>query len=869
MQTNYSLIHYNIYNISPMQILFIHNTRKPVILCKPMKTILSIRFYPGKDKIVEITKISTPKFYNVNNAAAPHMARFRSHSNTRPLFRSTENSVPRNDVCYHNNPLFGRENNNFFYHKESLQERHINNDRFPAFTRFLNSMTTAKLNISEPLLITDGSENPTYSDLKAVQDRKTQEANNYRKVAEERANQPASNSNNDAVMSGNTPALLLITDGKENADYNAWKMAQDVEKQTIDDAEKKKEKQDAEAAEKIAQEMARKAAQERENRVDAYRKAVQERANKCANIPSDGSVMVVKANGEIDIILAPSSLPFEQLMKTNNNKVPEPIIDKNVLNDTSVEIVKPKLIITSQDVLIIENFFDLLATFSFHSVDTNYSDNKELLREHGAYMVYKLEANGIKIQQNMPHNEINYKTLVLLMQMKALDNIPEWTYAKANFLKDLKTFCDKYYTMSSDFMISETREQINFFNLYNKGKVLEDWEENIKTLLSKEKHKLPRVPPHCEDNILIEKEYIRVLKQYGLALYHKDPTVWHELIRRAGITTNVDASATREEVIDDKSKYGAITHWMKEPEIEGQGPKVVAEAYEIINKKPETYYKFVPGFSEKDIEEVLIKVMNESVVVGTLFRRDEEIGELPYLSGDDLHPLTTVEFPDCFLAVTTITSTNDGKTVKFGDKQYANQNIHESDKAEFFRPLTYLIHIPKNEDIFFKKTAHTDLIENNTYGRYTNKEIFIQALREIYPLWKKNMVREPISFTAEVITNLTIEMCESRLPALEQTKTNLIQKLKWDTLSAERKELYIEDRNAQQVNEIAQKKHSQYVKTLPDEAQTLFKKKPIFEQELKKHDLSVAQSEKTKRLLMEAEERKKRVEAMKYKENNK
>ena len=214
MQTNYSLIHYNIYNISPMQILFIHHTSKPVILCKPMKTILSIRFYPKHEKkIVEVTKNAVPKIYDANNAAASNAKRYNhpntNNNNTHRSFKSRENNVPRADSRYTPNT---RENNNFCSPVQSWQERHANNPAAGPFGRFWNS--------SRQLRITDGREDPTYSDLKAVQDRKTQEANHYRKAAEERANQP-----------GNTPALLLITDGKENSTYAISKTAQELTSQ--------------------------------------------------------------------------------------------------------------------------------------------------------------------------------------------------------------------------------------------------------------------------------------------------------------------------------------------------------------------------------------------------------------------------------------------------------------------------------------------------------------------------------------------------------------------------------------------------------------------------------------------------------------
>lgn len=398
-----------------------------------------------------------------------------------------------------------------------------------------------------------------------------------------------------------------------------------------------------------------------------------------------------------------------------------------------------------------------------------------------------------------------------------------WDEKKSALLDDLNVFFEKYPIQSKDIILPKSRDYMEYVTLYSDKTVyLTDWEEKIKHFLSQEKYNVYRTPSAYEHNICLENNNKDLLLNYGELIYNKDEKVWHELIRRAGLTTNMDASATREEV--DEKKYPNDYTPYNYPHIEGQGSKVIAKAYTIMNKNPEIYFDVSSiQLADNEKEALLDEIIHNPLIVATILRQNHQTDHLPYLSGDDLHCLTIVPFRENYIGMTTLTSTNDLYTYKFGDMQYANKSIQEQHKGEYCRPLLYLIHIDKNIVTF--SPEHTDLVNNHMYNKEAIKDVFIRAIRDTYPMWKNNIIRKPISFTYERLNSLAIELCESRVRDLQASNEELKKKLKWDTLSKEERIEITDNRNKLVRNNLQVQIDNAYRKSLPPDIQKLFDNK--------------------------------------------
>ena len=395
-----------------------------------------------------------------------------------------------------------------------------------------------------------------------------------------------------------------------------------------------------------------------------------------------------------------------------------------------------------------------------------------------------------------------------------------WNNNKQTLLNELQSFFDNYPITIKDVILPLSRDRDEYNQLYSDNEEIHySWEHEIKKFLSLEKKTIFRVPSQYEYNISLEKKHISLLTNYSQSIYDYNEKVWHEFIRRAGITTNVDASATRQEVLDiinDNAPYGY-------PVIEGQGSKVVAQTYAIMNKDSIRYFE--PAYvqlSENERDFLLKRVMNEDLIVGIIFRKAKEIQSLPYLSGDDLHCLAVLPFKNGYIAFATLTSTNDSFTYKFGDIQYANKNIQERGKAEYCRPLSHLIYFDETQASFIELPEHTALLKTGFYKQTSVKDIFVQAIRDYYPMWKENFIRKPISFTPETITKLAITMCNDRLNSLEKSSEQLKRELRWDSLSQKQKDEEILKRSKHQENDLIIKQKSTYRKMLPEGIKNLF-----------------------------------------------
>lgn len=479
-----------------------------------------------------------------------------------------------------------------------------------------------------------------------------------------------------------------------------------------------------------------------------------------------------------------------------------------------------------------------LDSFSNLLESGNNNSSKINISTHGE----SSERSPTKLKKDSSKEEVLQSSVSsLLEEINKMKNIQNWTEDKNDLLKRLKLFLDTNYKIPDDFRLPPTRDEIEFEFLYSRKRILTKWELEIHDLLSKGKYNNPRVPPHCEHNIEIENKLMEVLQKHGEELYINDEPVWHELIRRAEITSNMDASATREEVLDDNNPDTMYAPYSI-PISDGQGPKVVAEAYEVMNKNPKVYFQECPiNFDKNEMGEILLKIMHDPIEIGILKRSDLNT---PYLSGDDLHCLGVISYKEGYLAFITLTSANDDKTVKFGDKQYANKNVQEQGKAEYFRPLTFLVYISKADNIFFEASHHTNLVNKSKYGNLTVREILVSAVRYTYPVWSTNMVREPLTFTPDKITQLAISMCESRRDALKTYNSTLLRQLNWNNLSEEDKNEKIEERTKSYQNNLLSKQEAEYTKTLPENVRKICQSKKLLEKEKSHSEKSIAPPEK-------------------------
>lgn len=499
--------------------------------------------------------------------------------------------------------------------------------------------------------------------------------------------------------------------------------------------------------------------------------------------------------------------------------------------------------ISSITTVSVSTFFEMLiSTYPNSSKDYIYP----YITKNAIIRNLSLDNLETRLTKHFPaKNLIQYNFEKLIEKINIIEKTESWTKEKEKLLNKIRSFLDKHYSIPKDFKIPLNRDQQEYNSLYlTKRHTLTDWEQEVRSLLQEQKKKHPRIPPDCEHNIQLENKFITLLKDVRIhSLYKKDQPVWHEIIRRAGVTSNIDASPTMEEVLDDNNPSTMYKPYCL-PILEGQGSKVVRLAYDIMSKKPQIYFQRCDiNFNQEDIEEIFNKIMRSEIKVGTLRRRDLDV---PYLSGDDLHCLGTIQYKGDYIAFTTLTSSNDGKTIKFGDKQYANKNVQDRGKAEYFRVLTFLVHIPASENIFLEEAEHTDLVNQNNYGDKAVREVLREAVHKEYKIWGVNMIRKPITFNEKSITELALSMCESRRNDLQKYNNSLITDLKWDKLSDQEKKEKALERNKINVNATAQKEESEYRKTLPKNIRDLFQTRDLLEKQKSNHDKNVVKGTASK-----------------------
>lgn len=233
--------------------------------------------------------------------------------------------------------------------------------------------------------------------------------------------------------------------------------------------------------------------------------------------------------------------------------------------------------------------------------------------------------------------------------------------------------------------------------------------------------------------------------------------VFHELIRRAGVTHNNDAIF--------KNDYG-IKIIIKE----GEGPVLCQNVYLTMSQ-------FFLIESTLKLTQAQKKEIIENITKGNIFIGMIVLDFAPNKiieSGDEkhMHIMTSYTTPNSinFVSVSNLTSANDGETKLLSNTQGITEDIEEKDKKQYMRAFKQVVDIPNTSFKTYDKG--TEYITNTNYEGENIKEKVIKNIQEALNIEKP--MREIQVFNKEILQALAVILIDNRINNLD----DLFSKLK-------------------------------------------------------------------------------------------
>lgn len=422
-------------------------------------------------------------------------------------------------------------------------------------------------------------------------------------------------------------------------------------------------------------------------------------------------------------------------------------------------------------------------------------------------------------QENKAYEDCLEKIKQQILKYENLKSSNGWNDEKKTILKDIKALLNNYISFQEHLTLPLSRdlEEFKKVETYIKN-INEIWVNPILNCLAQETIKEGLTLEQFKKEQSYLNDVLAILTEYGKCL--PEP-IFHEIIRRVGVTLNNDA------IFKDNSGNTIIIK-------EGEGSTLHYNSYSIMSKNQEKYFnKSIIALNEKQKEEIFSKLLAGDFILGILKNKDDNHDK--YIdSGDELHmnvltEITNESGESFFISIGHLTSNKDSSTIKLTDKQYINKTEQEVNKEQRFRPYMQFLKLDKEYIEEYKEGSlfitSTNIEEKNI------KEIIIESVKLNKELLITNPLRELTLITREKIQDIAVDLIKENILTLDIKINNyeceIINFTENEKLQEEKK------RQAQYENRIKNKKEALIKRNAPEDVKHLFNIKDELKKEQK------------------------------------